>query len=72
MQQDYAKPAAPVYVVNGAAGNRESQEQPATAPWSVFESGEVGYALITITGPRLDFAFFAANGTLLDTFAITK
>ena len=40
--RSYANPTAPVYVVNGAAGNREGNERPAPANWSAFESGDFG------------------------------
>ena len=63
---------APVYVVNGAGGNRESQSLPGPAAWSKFESAEVGFALITAAGKSLTYSFLAANGTALDTFVMTK
>jgi len=70
--QTYADCPAPVYVVNGAGGNRESQDLPAPAAWSKYESAEVGFATIVAAGPRLTYSFLAANGTTLDEFALTK
>ena len=69
---NYSDAPAPVYVVNGAGGNREGNERPGSAAWSVFESGEIGFAVITAAGRSLTYAFLAANGTALDSFVLTK
>jgi hypothetical protein len=72
----YVSPGAPVYVVNGAAGNREGNDDPrGDAPWSApgAHVGTIGYGLLTVAGPHsLSYTFFAANGTALDTMRITK
>lgn len=71
---DYSSPTAPVYVVQGAGGNREGNDLPAGGtPWSAFRSSSVGYAVVEVPGPEsLTYTFFLANGTALDTFTITK
>lgn len=70
--QTYDDAPAPVYVVNGAGGNRESQDLPAPIAWSKFESAEIGFAVVVAAGPRLTYSFMAANGTQLDSFVMTK
>ena len=37
-----------------------------------FESAEVGFATIVAAGKSLTYSFLAANGTLLDSFEMTK
>lgn len=72
---NYNSPTAPVYVVNGAAGNREGNENPAgNQPWSAAHSGAIGYAYIQVSSATaLTYSFFgSANGTEIDTFTITK
>jgi hypothetical protein len=65
--------AAPVYVVNGAGGNREGNDMPAGAAWTAFRSSAVGFGYITVAGPHsLTYDFVAANGTTLYSFEITK
>ena len=65
--------AAPVYVVNGAGGNREGNELPKGAAWSAWRSQEVGFGYIVVAGPHsLTYNFVAANGTTLHNFEITK
>ncbi len=64
---------APVYVVNGAGGNREGNDMPDGAVWTAFRSKDVGFALITVTGSQsLLYEFVAANGTTVWEFEITK
>ncbi len=64
---------APVYVVNGAGGNREGNDLPHGQDWTAFRSAEVGFGLISISGPSsLTYDFVAANGTSLWSFTITK
>ena len=70
---NYSDPAAPVYIVQGAGGNREGNEKPSgAAPWSAFQSGTIGFATITIADLDLTYSFLAADGTPIDTFTITK
>lgn len=69
---NYNDAPAPVYVVNGAGGNREGNERPGGAPWSVYQTAEIGFAVITAAGRSLTYAFNAANGTTLDSFTMTK
>ena len=73
---------ATTYIVNGAGGNRESNDNPAgDAPWSVpgAHFADIGYGLMTIvTSPTpgaswLQYQFIrSADGTVLDMVNITK
>lgn len=74
LARDYSSPAAPVYIVNGAGGNREGNEQPhGDAAWSAWSTSAIGYGLLTVAGPHaLTAEFYAANGTLLDSITLTK
>ena len=72
---NYALPSSPAYVVNGAGGNRESNNNPnANQPWSAGNhTASVGYARITITGASLLFEFVvSANRSVFDSFIIQK
>ena len=75
----YEGAGAPVYIVNGAAGNREGNEKPAgNQPWSAFQDGSVGYSVLTVTGAPAGAAvlrwqhFASAGAVLLDSWNITK
>ena len=73
---------APVYIVNGAGGNREGNEDPkGDAPWSVpgAHSGAFGYGLITLAAggapgaSSLQYKFVeSATGAVLDELTLTK
>jgi hypothetical protein len=77
---NYSSPGAPVYVVNGAGGNREGNDMPAgNQPWCPRPSGtnhpqarDIGFSLLVIEGSSLRFRQFAANSTLLDDWSISK
>lgn len=80
-QADYAPPrAAPVYVVQGASGNREgNQGFPAEddlPEWSAAHSSSLGFGLLTVSPTALNFTFYAANATtgpvLTDAFAMLQ
>jgi len=77
-QFNYDSPTAPVYLVQGASGNREGNDNNwhDIPSWSAARSGKIGYATLTVDGNMLSFNFFAANSTtgpvLVDSFAITK
>jgi 3',5'-cyclic AMP phosphodiesterase CpdA len=83
---DYASPAAPVYLLQGASGNREgnkgsyppADEMPA---WSAAALTNVGYGLLTATKSSLDWKFYASSvldgenpsgPVLLDQMTITR
>jgi len=76
----YSSPAAPVYVVNGAGGNREGNELPAgDKSWCPRPTGanhpqarEISFSLVMIQGGSLHFRQLSANSTLLDDWTITK
>jgi len=76
VQFDYDSPTAPVYVVNGAAGNREGQSRhwkDPLPPWLAWKSEEYGYSHLTISPNALTFQFIAdATGEVIDQFIITK
>jgi len=81
---DYTSPTVPIYVVNGAAQNREGNElpsgnQPYSPPHAQF--ADVGYGLMTIianiNGPvgsnSLNYQFIRSkDSVVLDNFTITK
>lgn len=71
---NYSSPSAPVYVVNGAGGNREGNSHfESTNPWSAWSSGETGYGMLRVSSSSaLSYDFVASNGTVLDSFTITK
>ncbi|XXQ31750.1 Purple acid phosphatase [Plasmodiophora brassicae] len=73
----YTNPAAPVYVVNGAAGNIEGHDPlPDDAPsWSAFRlSNKYGYGVLDIFNHTcLRWQFYSADSDLLeDAFSIVK
>ena len=74
VQTNYSHPTAPVYVVNGAAGNREGNaQQPCDTPWCAKALKNVSYAIITIADMSLTYQLFdSADGTIIDTFTIEK
>jgi hypothetical protein len=42
-------------------------------PWSAFQNADIGYAVFVIAGSHsLEYTFYAANGTAVDSFTITK
>jgi len=77
-----ASTGAPVYIVNGAGGNREGNDNPkGDAPWSFpgAHFGQIGYGLMTLVAGQaagassLVYQFIdSTNGTVLDTLTITK
>lgn len=73
VQENYTNPTAPVYIVNGAGGNREGNTNPSSAPWVGFHSADHGFAHITISGSSLlTWQFVQSNGTVLDEIQITR
>lgn len=74
----YHNPKAPVYVVNGAAGNREALEHHRLQPipeWSVVEISQYGFQeLLVFNSTTLQCNFYgdATGQELLDSFTITK
>jgi predicted MPP superfamily phosphohydrolase len=80
---NYSRPSAPVYVVNGAAGNRERNDRSGGGfPWEppanpatgeVPYSSAISFGVVTLrTGSLLWEQFFSVNGTRFDHFSITK
>jgi acid phosphatase type 7 len=70
----YNSPNAPVYVVNGAAGNREHlggffHSKP---DWSVTRLKTHGWGLLDATRDTLTWRFFNETDVVLDSFKITK
>jgi len=75
LQTSYNNMPSPLYIVNGAAGNREGNSMPSgNQPWSAFQSATIGYATITIANTTaLTYHFInSANNTVIDTVTITK
>ena len=82
-QLNYTAAAAPVYVVNGAGGNRERNElPPGDQPWAAAvdplsglspQSANISFGLITITGSQITYEQRdSASGELIDTFTLSK
>ena len=67
----YVAAGAPVYVVNGAGGNREGNDDPnGDAPWSVVGAHfrTIGFGLLTVTQSQMQYEFVeSATGNVLDT-----
>lgn len=69
----YVKPTAPVYITNGAAGNREGQSRWTTSPIVPGGSSLIGYALMNVTVDTLQFAFFESlTNKYIDGMTIKK
>lgn len=78
----YSSPAAPIYIVNGAAGNREGNGGPpscitGTFPWCCAatgaQSGVIGYGRMSIAGRQLRWQFVdAATRDVVDEFVLNK
>ena len=66
----YVAAGAPVYIVNGAGGNREGNENPSGAEaWSVpgAHTGAIGFGVLSVTFDRMDYAFVvASDGSVFD------
>jgi len=74
---DYNSPTAPVYVLNGAAGNREAEAlPPGGMPWSPKDQNYtrfVSFGLVTITADALKWEqIVSADGSTQDSWTITK
>jgi hypothetical protein len=75
-------PGAPIYIVNGAGGNRESNDDPhGDAPWSVpgAHFADIGYGVVesvvseTVGGSWMSYTFIrSADGKVLDSVNVTK
>ena len=74
---------APIYIVQGASGNRENNKGEGSWPvpeveWSAAHSPDVGYALMAIDSanaavPTLHWTFYrSSDNTVLDSFTLTK
>lgn len=78
VSDNYTRPAAPVYVIDGAGGNREGlQKSVVPEPWAPrshpFNGVDVSYGVATVAGCSLRWQQFAAgNNSVLDDFTITK
>jgi len=74
----YDDAKAPVHIVNGAAGNREGNDNNFHQPspdWSAARSGDIGYGHMIVTGNKIDWSFYKATNTSLelqDHFVMTK
>ena len=84
--KDFNAPTAPVYVLQGASGNREGNKgsyPPADEmpDWSAASHTDVGYGLLTVTQDKLDWQFWKSSvltgdnvsgPVLLDQMTITR
>ena len=79
---NYSDAPAPVYIVNGAAGNREANARPSgDEPWQPPAgppgkqpySSEVSIGVMTVTTGGIKWEQLrSSNGTVIDTFEMTK
>eukprot|EP00466_Bigelowiella_natans_P006568 jgi/Bigna1/135272/aug1.28_g9980 len=78
--KSYVNPDAPVYIVSGAAGNREHNSHPGNKTWLAWSSSEIGYSVVEVVGSKdkditnsLGFSFYrSSDGKVLDHFEIVK
>lgn len=70
-ETDYVDPSYPTYLLAGTGGNC-CYNLGSTAPWSVRNLEERGYVKLVFSGPTLTEEFRSTNGSLRDTFTITK
>jgi predicted phosphohydrolase len=73
----YVNPPNPVYLVQGASGNREGNDgPPRNAPdWTAAVSGAIGFAIMQVTTSSVDWSFYAASSSgpsLVDHFVLSK
>jgi len=72
----YHRPNTTLYVVNGAAGNREQLDTvwvDPTPAWSAFHLSAYGYARMQITPTSLSWQFIQdSDGRVMDSFTLTK
>lgn len=74
----YSSPGAPVYIMQGASGNREGNKggypDPSELPdWSATTSTEIGYGVMSISATEISWGFYSsATADLLDHFVISK
>jgi hypothetical protein len=74
-QHGYNGTAAPTYVLNGCAGNREGLDGVAPADWMAAGAGADfhGYGIIEATNDKLVYTQYNVdNGTVFDSFVMTK
>merc|ERR1711871_612699 len=74
---NYSNPQAPVYVVNGAAGNREANERaPGGEPYwppSLNRTKLISYGLMKITENTIVWEqYVSSDNSRQDTFSMTK
>eukprot|EP00602_Paraphysomonas_sp_CaronLab_P008380 CAMPEP_0185024288 /NCGR_PEP_ID=MMETSP1103-20130426/7296_1 /TAXON_ID=36769 /ORGANISM="Paraphysomonas bandaiensis, Strain Caron Lab Isolate" /LENGTH=510 /DNA_ID=CAMNT_0027557209 /DNA_START=44 /DNA_END=1576 /DNA_ORIENTATION=- len=81
----YAAPGAPVYVLQGASGNREGNKgsyppQEELPEWSAATHVDVGLALLTVSADQIQWKYYSSSVTgespqgpvLLDEFTLTR
>jgi 3',5'-cyclic AMP phosphodiesterase CpdA len=76
VSKSYVSPTAPVYILQGASGNREGNKgsYPAELPdFSAAHATDVGYGLMTVSSSKIDWKFYSsATEQELDCFTISK
>jgi hypothetical protein len=77
-QHDYVSPKAPVYILQGASGNREGNKgayppQDQLPEWSAAQHNDVGFGLMTVSSNTLEWSFYnSSTGLIIDSMTITK
>ena len=71
---DYTNAPSPVYIVNGAAGNREGQFYVSgKALWSAAHSMDVGFGILLMNGDVMTSTFYRSNDSaVVDQIVFTK
>eukprot|EP00455_Lapot_gusevi_P032578 TRINITY_DN3551_c0_g1_i6.p1 TRINITY_DN3551_c0_g1~~TRINITY_DN3551_c0_g1_i6.p1 ORF type:complete len:511 (-),score=113.06 TRINITY_DN3551_c0_g1_i6:90-1421(-) len=71
----YVNPKAPVYVMNGAGGNREGVDsfKEQVPAWSASRVGDWGYGNLFVSPTMLKWVFYrSSDNQVVDQFTITK
>ena len=76
-ETDYVSPSHPVYVVNGAAGNREAEPTPpGKMPWQPQDqnfTNLISFGRLTVKGKMMTWEqIVSTDGSVQDSFTITK
>merc|ERR1712166_1173022 len=75
-EKNYTAPKYPVYIVNGAGGNREAEPTPpADQPWQPEQNRTnfISFGRLTVKKNSLQWEqVVSSDGSIQDTFTITK
>ena len=72
VQRGYDAPGAPVYVTSGGGGDWLYDSAGPQPPWSAYRETVSQHALLRFAGDRLTVEARGTDGSVIDTFTITK